>query len=78
MDILKQAFPHAFKVTDIASLIITAVIYMLVDIVCGVLIGILAKIPVVNILCGLLGGLVGLYALVGIVLAILVYLKKIK
>ena len=78
MDILRQAFPHAFKVTNIASLIITLVRYMLAATVCGVLIGVLAKSPVVDIVCGLLCGTVGLYALTGIILTILVFLKKVQ
>jgi hypothetical protein len=50
----------------------------LIDVVCGFVIGLLVKIPVIGILFTLVGSLVGLYALVGIVLTILVYLKVLK
>ena len=76
MDALKKFFPYSYKVKDLASLIINIVIYLIIDIVCGFSIGLLAKLPIIGIIFGLLGGLVGLYALVGIVIAILVFLKK--
>ena len=78
MDILKKWLPHAFKVKDVSSLIVTLLIYVVIDIVCGFVIGLLAKIPVIGILFSLVGSLVGLYALVGIVLSILDFLKVVK
>jgi hypothetical protein len=78
MDILKKFFPTAFKANDVKPLIISLIIYVLIDIVCGFVIGLLAKIPIVGIIFSLLGSIVGLYALVGIVLSILVFLKVIK
>lgn len=78
MDILKKYFPHAFKATELTAFIITLIIYVLIDVVCGFVIGLLAKIPVLGIIFGLLGSLVGLYALVGVILAILVFVKVLK
>lgn len=86
MDILKKFFPRAFKATDVKELIIAIVIYLIIDIVCGALIGlaatILGGIPLVGGLlawaAGVIGSLVGLYALVGIILSILVFVKVIK
>ena len=78
MDALKKFFPHAFKATELSKLIITIIIYLLIDVVCGFVIGLLAKLPIIGIIFGLLGSLVGLYATVGIVLAILVFLKVLK
>lgn len=78
MDILKQLFPHAFQAKDKNALITTIIIYALIFVVCSVLIWILAKIPVVNILCGILGTALDAYAAGGVVLSVLVYLKKIQ
>lgn len=78
MDMLKKFFPHAFKATEVKAFIISLVIYCLIDIVCGFVIGLLAKIPVLGIIFSLLGSLVGLYALVGVVLSILVFVKVLK
>lgn len=78
MDTLKKFFPNAFKATELKAFIIALVIYALIDIICGFVIGILAKIPLVGILFSILGAVVGLYALIGIVLSILVFVKVIK
>lgn len=78
MDMLKKFFPHAFKATELTPFIVSLVIYVLVDVVCGFVIGLLAKLPILGIIFSLLGGAVGLYALVGIVLSILVFVKALK
>ena len=78
LDILKKFFPSAFKALDVKPLIIALIVYVLIDIVCGFVIGLLAKIAIIGIIFSLLGSIIGLYALVGIVLSILVFLKVIK
>ena len=78
MDTLKKFFPHAFKSTDVKPFIISLIVYVLIDIVCGFVIGLLAKLPIVGIIFSLLGSLVGLYALIGVVLCILVFVKVVK
>ncbi len=78
MDMLKKFFPHAFKATEVQNFIISLIIYAVIDVVCGVVIGLLAKIPLIGILFSLLGSLIGLYATAGIVLSILVFVKVIK
>lgn len=78
MDKLKKFFPSAFNATEVKPFIISLVIYALIDIVCGIIIGILAKIPILGIIFSLLGTLIGLYALIGIILSILVFVKVIK
>lgn len=78
MDILKKFFPTAFKATEVKAFIISLIIYVLIDVVCGFVIGLLAKIPVLGIIFSLLGSLVGLYALIGVVLSILVFVKVVK
>ena len=78
MDTVKKFFPNAFTATDVKPFIIALVIYVLIDVVCGVVIGLLAKLPILGIIFGLIGSVVGLYALAGVVLSILVFLKVIK
>lgn len=75
---MKKVFPHAFKVTEVASFVVTLIIYALVAIVGGSVIGPLAKLPIIGIIFTLVGSLVSLYALVGIVLSILVFVKVLK
>ena len=78
MEAIKKYFPHAFKAQDVKSLIIALVVYVIIDVVCGAVIGLLAMIPVLGIIFGILGSLVGLYALIGIILSILAFLKIVK
>ena len=78
MDMVKKFFPNAFKAKDLSTFIVAQVIYALIDVGCGFVIGLLAKIPVLGIIFSLLGSIVGLYALVGIVLSILVFVKVLK
>lgn len=78
MDFLKKFWPHAFGATEVKPLIITLLIYIVADIICGAVIGLLAQIPLIGILFSLVGSLVGLYATVGIVVSILVFLKVVK
>ena len=78
MDILKKLYPHAFKAKNLGALIVALLVYVIIDIVCGAVIGLLAKLPLIGIIFGLLGSVIGLYALVGIVLSILVFVKVLK
>ena len=79
MDMLKKFFPLAFKPKkDIAALVINIIIHLVVDAVAGVLIGILANIPLVGIIVGAADGLVGLYFTISLVLSVLDYFKVLK
>lgn len=78
MDILKKFFPDAFRSKDLNSFIVTLLIYGLGSLLVGLVLGLLAKIPLIGIVFSLIGALVGIYALAGIVLAILVFVKVIE
>ena len=78
MDMLKKFFPLSFKVAETKDLVVSIVIYAIIDVVCGLIIGLLAKIPLIGILFSILGSVIGLYAVAGIVLSILVFVKVIK
>ncbi len=78
MDILKKYFPYAFKATELRAFVIALIVYVLIDVVCGFVIGLLANIPLIGIIFSILGAVVGLYALIGIVLSVLAFVKVIK
>lgn len=78
MDMLKKFFPFSFKSKEVKDLIINIVIYLVVSIVGGWVLGLLSGIPVIGAVASLVGSLLGLYCLVGIVLAVLDYLKILK
>ena len=79
MDLLKKLFPISFKFVDsVANLIIGILIYIIGEAVAGVVIGLLASIPLIGILFGLVGSLVGIYCFAGIVIELLVFFKVLK
>ena len=75
MDFLKKVWPTPFKIEkgNLSSFLVRLILLVVVCAVIGILIGVLAKIPVVGILFGLVGSLVELYSIVGVVLCFLVY-----
>ena len=78
MDMLKKYFPFSFKAKDVKDLVINIVIYLVVSIVSGWVLGLIGAIPVIGLIADLVGALLGLYCLVGIVLALLDYFKLLK
>ena len=78
MAALKKYFPRSFKSKGLSALIVNLIIFIIADAVCGLVIGLLGKLPLVGFLFGLVGALVGLYFLVAIVLAILNFLDIVK
>ena len=75
MDFLKKVWPTPFKIEkgNLSSFLVRLILLVVVCAVIGLLIGVLARIPVVGILFGLVGSLVELYSIVGVVLCFLVY-----
>ena len=79
MALLQKLFPLSFKYSDsVASLVIGILIYLVGDIIAGVVIGLLSAIPLIGIVFSLVGSLVGLYCLAGIVIQVLVFTKVLK
>ncbi len=80
MDFLKTLWPTPFKVKekDIASLLIQLIIFLLICAVVGVLIRVLAGIPIIGIVFSIIGSLMEVYGIVGIVLCILKFFAVVK
>ncbi len=87
METLKKYFPLSFKWVDtVANLVIGIIVYVVLGILAGAVIGLatllVGWIPVVGLIIGwvlgLAGSLVGLYVLAGLVIHILVFCKVIK
>lgn len=80
MDLVKKLWPTPFKIRpkDVMSFVIQLIIFIVVCAVGGILIGLLAGIPIVGIIFSILGGLLDLYGLIGIVLCVLVFLDVVK
>lgn len=78
MDVLKKLFPYSFNIQDTNNFVIKLIVYVVVGIVAGTVIGLLSAIPLVGWLFSLVGTLVSLYVTVGLVLTILVFCKVLK
>ena len=78
MDMLKKLFPFSFKATDMGGMIINIIIYLVVGLVGGWVLGLIGLIPLIGLLADLIGKLLGLYCLIGIVLAVLDHFKLLK
>ncbi len=79
MNTLKKLFPYSFKAKkDIGALIVNIIIYLVFDIIAGVVIGLLSGLPLIGWAFGLVGSVLGLYVTVGLILSILDYFKVIK
>ena len=80
MDLMRKLWPTPFKIKakDVVSFVVQLIIFIVVCAVGGILIGLLAGIPIVGIIFSILGGLLDLYGLIGIVLCVLVFLDIVK
>ncbi len=75
---LKKYFPFQATEADVKSLVIAILLYIIVGFIAGLVMVLVALIPVINLLLGIVGALVDLYCLAGIVLAILDFLGVLK
>lgn len=64
------------SVKTVKDLLISIIVFVLIDAVCGLVIGFLGKIPVVGIILSLVGAVIGILCLVGIVLSIVGFIKN--
>ncbi len=74
-ELLKKIFPFSYGAKDVAGLVVKILIYLVAGAVFGILIGLLAEIPVLGILIGIVGAIADIYCLAAIVIAVLDYLK---
>ena len=86
MDMLKKYFPKSFGMTDVAKLVITIIVYLVIGIVLPAIAALvnvlLGGIPLIGAIVGIIvwviSSLIDLYVLVGIVLAVLDFCKVLK
>ena len=76
MEFLQKFWPTPFKIEkkNVTSFIVQLLVFVLICLVFGFLIGLLSQIPYVGFVFGLLGFLVEAYSLVGVVLCILKFI----
>ena len=78
MDFIKKLFPQAMQANDLKGLLIAILIYAIVNLVGGFVLGLLDGIPLVGFVFGLVGWVLGIYCAVGIIVSILVFFKIMK
>jgi len=78
METLKKLFPISFRDPTPNNLVVTIIIYVVASFVVGLVLGLLAKIPLIGWLFSLVSSLFGLYCFIGLVLVVLYFLKVIK
>ncbi len=78
MAFVRKLFPFSLNACDLKSLIITILIYLVADCICGCVIGFLGRIPLIGLLFALIGWVLGIYFFVGIVIAVLNFLGALK
>lgn len=81
MDILRRYYQLAFRATDTFKLVFAIIIYCLITAAYGIVANIFTSVirfKLFGWLIGTIGSLLGIYCLIGILLAILVYLGKIR
>jgi ABC-type xylose transport system permease subunit len=78
MELLQRIFPLSFGKKDLAGLIITILIYLVVGAVLGAVVAFLTKIPIIGFIFALIGSLIGIYIFAGLVILILVYLNLLR
>ena len=75
---MKKIFPLSFREPTTNNLVVTIIIYVVASFVVGLVLGLLAKIPLIGWLFSLVSSLFGLYCFIGLVLVVLYFLKVIK
>ncbi len=78
MDILKKLFPLSFRSKSLKELLISILIYIAINLVGGLVLGLLSVVPLVGFVFAFLNGLLSLYTLVGVVLASLHFWGMLK
>jgi|GEM_PF-1223339 hypothetical protein len=76
MKALLPFFPLSAGSDTPMGLLISIVCYVVASVIFGILLAVLSKIPIVNLLVGIAGTIVWAYCVIGIILAILIFLKK--
>ena len=72
---MRELFPLSAKVKDVKSLIISILLYIVVSVVTGFVLGFFTAIPLVGTVIGFISSLIDLYCLGGMVISIMILAK---
>ena len=74
---LKNIFPFSAQVKDVSTLIITLIVYAVITIIAGILLGLLGNLWLIGWAFDVVGWLINIYCGVGAIVAILVFIKAV-
>lgn len=78
MDFLKTVFPLSFRPIDTKAFIVTLLIYGLIGLISGAMIGFLSRLWIIGWIFSLIGAVAELYVLVGVILTVLSFTQVLK
>ena len=78
MDLVKGLFPVSLKACDLKGLVISILLYAIVNFVGGFVIGLFAKLPLIGFVFGLVSWVLSVYCAFGIIVAILYFFNIVK
>ena len=73
MNKAKKFFPLSFRGSSVKDMVISILIYMVVNVVAGWVLGLLNGIPLIGFVFNLIGWLISLYVLGGIIFTVMNY-----
>lgn len=78
MDFIKKFFPISLRANNIKELLITILIYAIVNLVAGFVLGLFSKLPLIGFVASFAGWLLGAYCAIGIIAALLLFFGILK
>lgn len=78
MDLIKNLFPISLNACDLKGLLISILIYIVVNFVGGLVLGLLDGIPLIGFVFGVCGWILNVYCAAGIIVALLYFFKIVK
>lgn len=78
MDLVKKYFPTSLRADNLKGLLVAILIYAIVNLVGGFVLGLLSKLPLIGFVASFAGWLLGAYCAIGVIAAILLFFGIIK
>ena len=78
MNFLKKLWPYSFDTNNVSSLVVKTLLYVLLAVSFSILMGVLAKVAVLNVLFFIISPLIDLYVVVGLIVLYLNFFNIIK
>ena len=78
MNLLKSLFPVSCGANSVKGLIIAIIIYVVVNLVGGFVLGLLGAFPLIGFVFDFVGKIIWAYCALGVIVALLIFFKIVK